>query len=138
MFVTRAQDAKKEDLGLLRGDKPQGVTIKWLFDREMGDESYGHDFSVKELECGGDKEVVAHSHEHVEACYVVSGRAIFQGANDEEVEVGPGDLVITYRNEPHMIKPADGKPFKMVVCNNCYGNGDNCSRAKWIELYKFK
>lgn len=135
MIVRRGDKLKKEDTGILRKEEPSGVTIKWLFHRELGDERYRHTFAVRELECAADRMVRKHNHEHVEAYYVVSGRMLVETDGVEKAEIGPGDLVVHYSWQKHSIKPIGGEPIKIIVCNECLGTGDNCSEAAWIGLH---
>ena len=135
MIVRQGRQVEQQDTGVMRGEQPSGIKVKWLIHRELGDESYGHRFAVREFVIESGKAIKPHNHKYVEAFYVVSGRALVEGEG-EKVEVGPGDLVYTYSDEVHAITPIGNEEFKIVCSIDCIDGGDNCSPAGWVASIK--
>lgn len=130
MIVIRSNEVEGKDWGEMVGIGPIGLVIKWLIHNEVGDETYGHRFAIREFIVNAAKtnELPAHRHKYVEALYILSGRIIFKGQSGEQ-EVGPGDVVYTFSNELHSARAADGYqgPMRFLCVIDCVDGRENCT-----------
>ena len=126
MIAIRGKDAEITDAGARSGLPSMAFTRKWLVHREVGDESYGHRFALREFNLEPGVFASMHKHHYVEAVYVVSGKLFFENF-EERLEVGPGDVLYTYEWEPHALGVIGDTPAKIVCCIDCVNGGDNCS-----------
>lgn len=114
------------DVGKLLNMPDVGITLRWLVHNQVGDESYGHRFAFRHFTVEPGKSYPMHHHKYVEAVYILSGRVLFQ-TETEEVEMGPGDLVYTSREEPHALRALGDEPVTLVCCIDCVDGGENCT-----------
>ncbi len=129
MIIRKGKDVEVEDRSAAHGSSPMSITRKWLIHNEVGDDSYGHRFAVREFMFKPGTSGTMHKHKYVEAVYIVSGRVLFK--NDrEEVELEPGDVAYTYSEEPHYLTAIGDTPVKFIMCIDCINGCDNCSPTR--------
>ena len=138
MIVIKKDQVEPIDVGnLLNIPAMNGVTIRWLVHKGIGDERYGHHFSLRHYKIPPGKMFPLHFHKYVEAVYMLSGRMEFE--NEEEgFEVGPGDVIYTFEDEPHGSTVLGDEPAEMICCINCLGDGANCDPEKQAQIIKTK
>lgn len=119
MMVISADKVAPLDVGkILKVPPLEGVTIQWLVHKGVGDERYGHRFAMRIYTLPPGKMFPMHFHKYVEAVYVLSGRASFE--NEEEVrEIGPGDVLYTFSDEPHGGVVIGDEPLRVLCCIDC-------------------
>jgi quercetin dioxygenase-like cupin family protein len=129
MIVRRIKDVEKIDVGVRFG-APEGVMIiQWIFSNEIGDESYHHHHAVRKytLAPGLPLDIIPfHQHEYVQTPFILKGRMIFEGGDNERVEVGPGDTVIFAENEFHRGTVVGDEPVELLCIIDCPGEGTDC------------
>ena len=129
MIVRKLADVEKVDVGMPFG-LPQGMMlIQWIFSNEIGDERYHHKHAVRKytlapgLPLG---KVPFHQHGYVQSPFILKGRMIFENGDNEKVELGPGDSVIFYDNEPHRGTVLGDEPVELLCVIDCPGDGQDC------------
>ena len=129
MILRRIEDVEKMDVGLKFG-KPEGVMIiQWIFSNEVGDERYHHKHAVRKytVKPGPSlEEVPFHKHKYVQTPYILKGRMVFENEAGERYEVGPGDSVCFYENEPHHGAVLGDEPVELLCIIDCPGDGEDC------------
>ena len=124
MIVVKKGQVQPIDVGkLLKLAPMEGVTIQWLIHKGVGDERYGHRFAVRLYSIPPGKGFPTHFHKYVEAAYVLAGRAAFESESDDheivEHELGPGDILYTYPDEPHGGRVLGTEPLQILCCIDC-------------------
>jgi quercetin dioxygenase-like cupin family protein len=138
MIVVKKDKVEPRDVGaILKNPVMNGVTIQWLIHKGVGDDRYGHDFATRIYKIPVGKIFPMHFHKYVEAVYVLSGRLEFE-SEEESREVGPGDTIYTYSDEPHALTVLGDEPVEVLCCINCLGDGTNCDPEKQGQIIKSK
>jgi quercetin dioxygenase-like cupin family protein len=57
---------------------------------------------------------------------ILSGRMMFENDKREKVEVGPGDTVYFYENEPHRGIVLGHDPVELICIIDCPDGGEVC------------
>ena len=129
MIVRRLKDVEKIDVGKAFGAPDNFLVIQWIISNEVGDERYRHAYAFRKytMQPGAPLELVPfHSHNYVQSPHIISGTMIFQNAEGEPVEVGPGDTVYFYANEPHRGTVKGDQPVELYCIIDCPGGGEDC------------
>lgn len=126
MIVRKSQDIEATDVGDILGIPKMGINIQWLIHKELGDDSYGHRFALRRFTFEPGKSYPMHHHKYVEGVYIMSGKAFFE-TETEKVEVGPGDVIYTYSEEPHALGAVGDEPVELICTIDCVDGGENCT-----------
>lgn len=126
MIIRRSSEVNEIDLEKALNLHNVKTTVKWMVDRNVGDESYGHRFALRYfvMEPGGSYPM--HKHYYVEAVFLISGKMAFASQDKKWIEILPGDVVYTARQEPHALKNTGNEPAKFVCCIDCDSEGEPC------------
>jgi quercetin dioxygenase-like cupin family protein len=73
-----------------------GVTVRWLWSEKDG----APHFALRLFEVQPGSSTFDHTHPHEHEVYVLSGRALLRG-KDQEKELGPDDTALVLGNEAH-------------------------------------
>lgn len=136
MIVRRGEEVEAQDVGEVLGTGKLGIRIQWFINNDVGDDSYVHNFAMRQFTFDPGVSYPLHHHKYVEGVYVVSGHGYFE--NDKErIEVRPGDVIYTASQEPHGIGNLGNEPLVMVCAIDCVDGGGNCStRSRAVKLTK--
>jgi len=135
MIVIKGKEVEHRDVGkLLKVPIMEGVTIQWLIHRGVGDERYGHHFATRLYTIPPGKPFPMHFHKYVEAAHVLSGRATFE-SEGEVYELGPGDVLYTFPDEPHGGTVVGDEPLRILCCIDCL-NAIDCDPEKQAQAIK--
>ncbi len=135
MIVVRGKDVERYDVGkLLRIPIMEGVKIQWLIHKRVGDEKYGHRFATRLYTVPPGKMFPLHFHKYVEAAHILSGRINFENET-EAVELGPGDIIYTYSDEPHGSTVISNEPAQVLCCIDCLDEA-TCDPEKQAQVIK--
>jgi quercetin dioxygenase-like cupin family protein len=129
MIVRRIGEVEKIDVGRPFGLPDNMMVIQWIFSNKVGDERYHHKHAVRKytLQPGLPLEKVPfHNHTYVQCPHILSGRMVFENGQGEKVEVGPGDTVIFYEDEPHRGTVLGNEPVELLCIIDCPGDGQDC------------
>lgn len=139
MIVRKIKDVETVDVGESFG-KPKGkMLIQWIISNEIGDEKYHHSYAVRKytLQPGLPLEKIPfHKHKYVQSPFIISGRIAFENDKGEVAEVGPGDTVYFYENEPHHGTVIGDEPVELLCIIDCPDGGEDCipDKPKNIEI----
>jgi len=116
-----------KDVEAIRLKEPfKGVSVRWMVHSDLGGEEYKHNYALRyfTIEPGGS--VPTHSHDYVQAAFVLSGEMIVT-TDKEERKVGPGDVVYIPSYEPHEFKNASQTQEATFTCTiDCPGGKATC------------
>jgi len=70
-------------------------------------------------------EVPYHSHKSTDEIFYVIKNSSIMVVNNEEFEVGPGDMIYVGKNEGHGFRNESDKEFKMIVFKINFQKGDS-------------
>jgi quercetin dioxygenase-like cupin family protein len=129
MIARRLKDVEAIDVGETFGH-PQGMMlIQWIINNEIGDERYRHNYAVRKytLQPGLKlDEIPFHSHMYVQSPHILKGRMVFESGDGEKVEVGAGDTVYFFSNEPHKGTVIGNEPVELLCIIDCPDGGKYC------------
>ena len=129
MILRKIGDVEKIDVGKPFGLPDEMMVIQWIFSNEVGDDKYHHLHAVRKytLQPGLPLEMVPfHNHKYVQTPFILSGRMVFENDQGEKVEVGPGDLVAFFEDEPHRGTVLGDEPVELLCVIDCPGEGKDC------------
>ena len=129
MILRKLEDVKKIDVGVAFGAPEGMLIIQWIFSNEIGDERYHHKHAIRKytLQPGIPLEMIPfHNHKYVQSPFILKGQMIFENEAGEKFEVGPGDSVIFYEDEPHRGTVLGDEPAEMLCIIDCPGDGKDC------------
>jgi quercetin dioxygenase-like cupin family protein len=103
----------------------EGVTIRWLTHKEVGDANYKHNFAVRYFTVKPNKIIPMHDHEYEEGVFILTGKLkILSG--DEEAVVEAGDTLYIPSWEPHSFECISEEVATFICCIDCPGDKSNC------------
>ena len=129
MILRRLKDVEKIDVGKAFGFPENMMVIQWITSNEIGDERYHHSYAVRKytLQPGlSIEDIPLHNHKYVQSPHILSGRLMCENGDGERIEVGPGDTVIFYENEPHRVAVMGDEPVELMCIIDCPGDGEDC------------
>ncbi|MFW9941696.1 MAG: cupin domain-containing protein [Candidatus Thorarchaeota archaeon] len=111
MIKKNYTDVEEKQATLSDGTSVEGVTVRWLIDKEIG----AKNFAMRrfEIEVGG--KVPLHSHDQDHEIYILSGTGRFYNDKEQENKVTHGDVVYIPPNEKHGIDNL-GKDKLIFIC----------------------
>lgn len=109
-----------------------------LVHKGVGDARYGRDFALRYYRIHAAKIFASHFQKCAGAVYILSGRCTFEDDEENSYEVGPGDVIYTYTDEPHGATVSEEGPCEMVCCINCLGDKSNCDPEKQAQIIQTK
>ena len=137
MIVVKFDQVEPIDVGNLLNLADVGMTIRWLIHKGVGDARYRHTFAVRHHTVEPGKPMRLHSHKHVEAVYVLSGRTRFETGTDS-AELEPGDTIYIHEDEPHRGMALGDEPATFLCVIDCIDGGENCSPQSNISTIKIE
>ena len=129
MILRKIDDVEKIDVGVPFGAPEGMLIIQWIFSNETGDERYHHNHAVRKytLQPGIPLDLIPfHNHKYVQSPHILKGHMVFENEAGEKVEVGPGDTVIFYEDEPHRGTVLGDEPVELLCIIDCPGDGSDC------------
>lgn len=133
MIVRRLKDVEIIDVGEAFGHPPGMMLIQWIISNKIGDERYGHRYAVRKytLQPGLKiDEIPFHNHKYVQSPHILKGRMEFENQEGEKAEVGPGDTVYFFSNEPHKGTVIGSEPVELLCIIDCPDGGTDCVPEK--------
>lgn len=130
MIVRKLKDVEALDVGEAFGLPKGKMLIQWIISNEVGDEKYHHNYAVRKyvLQPGLPIEKIPfHNHKYVQSPHILSGRMICENDKGEKTELGPGDTVYFYENEPHRVSVMGNEPVEFLCIIDCPDGGENCN-----------
>ena len=124
MKVLKVEEApeKKIETFPYRGQqlKVRGVTVRWL---SQAGPLESPEYGLRFFRIGPGGEIPIHKHLYYQTMYILSGRALCRGHDQEtdaptqEREVGPGQAVFIPSMEPHsMLNLSDQEEVALLCC----------------------
>ena len=129
MILRKIEDVEKIDVGKPFGLPDNFMVIQWIFSNTVGDARYHHQHAVRKytLQPGLPLEAVPfHNHKYVQSPCILKGHMVFENQAGEKFEVGPGDSVIFYEDEPHRGTVLGDEPVELLCVIDCPGDGSDC------------
>lgn len=102
-----------------------GVKVKWLVHKAIGDETYLHNFAVRYFEIEPGSVIPTHEHKYVEAVYILQGELLFK-SGDEEIIANPNEVVYVPSFEKHSLENIGDMKASLICCIDCHGDKANC------------
>ena len=127
MIHRRKVDVDIIDVGQAFGMPEGAMNIQWMINKDVGDESYRHNFAVRRyiLKPVDVDAIPFHNHEYVQALTVIRG-TVHCETPDGVVIAEEGDSVYFASNEKHKAVPVGDETVEIICVIDCPGNGDNC------------
>ncbi|MCK4793885.1 MAG: cupin domain-containing protein [Desulfobacteraceae bacterium] len=131
MILRKLKDVESIDVGKAFGH-PEGVMmIQWIISNEVGDQRYHHTYALRKYTRQPEPDLTLdqipfHHHKYVQSPHILSGRMMFENGDGEKVEVGPGDTVYFYENEPHRGIALGDEPVELLCIIDCPDGGEDC------------
>jgi quercetin dioxygenase-like cupin family protein len=126
MIIRRANEVRELDVEKIVGVSGIKMTVKWMIDKNVGGEEYGHRFAVRYFTMAPGGEYPMHKHHYVEAVFLITGKLAFADQSGNWVEIGPGDVVYTARWEEHALKNVGQETAAFICCIDCEPEGEPC------------
>lgn len=129
MIVRKLNDVKEFPVTQLvyRGETlaMEGVTIRWLTHKGVGDANYKHNFAMRYFTVKPNCIIPVHDHEYVEGVFVLTGKLkIVSG--EEETTIEAGDVLYVPSWEPHSLECISKEEATFICCIDCLGDKSNC------------
>ncbi len=117
-MIIRGKDTPNPDVGAMLGRDPMGIHMQWLVSSQSGDEKYRRSIALRRLtsDPGSPKAVMMHYHDYQEAMYVVRGKGRVKTDEEDWTEIGPGDVLYTYPNQPHALEQLGDEVCEIICC----------------------
>lgn len=106
MYITNVNRVEKHKIN---EKGAQGVWVKYLLHKGVGADKL--QLRLFTIEVGGYTPLEKHAHEH--EVYVLSGKCLVKGGNQEAV-VKAGDVIFIPSYEPHQFKNTGKEPVKFL------------------------
>jgi len=135
MIVRRRDEVERVDVAKRLGHPEGSVMIQWIISNEVGDERYGHRYAVRRYYRQPQPDLTLddipfHHHKYVQSPIILSGRMVYENGDGEKAELGPGDTVYFYENEPHRSVVIGDEPVDMFCIIDCPEGGKECDPDK--------
>jgi len=128
MILRKIGDVETIDVGKPFGMPEGSMLIQWIVSNDVGDESYQHRFAVRKYTLkpvNDPSKIPFHNHTYIQCMHILKGK--LRAENPEGfVEVGPGDSVYFYENEPHRSVPIGDGTAEILCIIDCPDGGENC------------
>lgn len=127
MILIESNQIEPQDVGKILGKDDLGVTIQWLVHVGVGDQTYNHNFALRQFTFQPGTSFPMHHHKYVEAVYTISGKGYFE-TPEERVEVQAGDVIYTAEDEPHALGNAGAEIWVFTCAIDCIKErgGNSC------------
>ena len=111
MIKKNYTEVEERQATLSDGTFVEGVTVRWLIDKEIGAKS----FAMRRFEIKVGGKVPLHNHEQDHEIYILSGTGRFYNDKEQENKVSQGDVIYIPPNENHGIDNL-GKDKLVFIC----------------------
>jgi mannose-6-phosphate isomerase-like protein (cupin superfamily) len=131
MILRRLKDVESIDVGKAFGHPEGAMMIQWIISNDVGDQRYHHTYALRKYTRQPEPDLTLdqipfHHHKYVQSPHILSGRMMFENGDGEKVEVGPGDTVYFYENEPHRGIALGDEPVELLCIIDCQDGGEDC------------
>ena len=133
MIVRKLKDVDVIDVGEQFGHPRGMMLVQWIISNEIGDERYRHNYAVRKYTLQPGlilDEIPFHNHDYVQSPHIISGKMVFESGDGEKVEVGPGDTLYFYSNEPHKGTVLGSEPVELICIIDCPNGEKDCFPQK--------
>jgi quercetin dioxygenase-like cupin family protein len=106
MYVTSVEKVREYKL---EGEGAKGVKVKYLLHKGVGAKRL--QLRLFTIEAGGYTPLERHAHEH--EVYILKGKALVKGGN-QEIVVTPGNVIFIPSQEEHQFKNIGDEPVEFL------------------------
>ena len=125
VIVKKIKEIKEYDVKEAYGQDAEGVSIRWISDKNTGGEEYLHNFALRYFVFKPGGYMTLHKHPWEQEIAVTKGRLKILSLKEEKI-VEEGYVAYFPADEEHGFKNIGDEPSEFYCVIGCLGKGENC------------